>query len=1008
MAETRHFRFYFTAGSPRTVAYLMQIADATFERLNRFYRYKPARKITVTVVSYTGYSNGFADSAHDRITIFPTPPNFHSRGRTAWLQNVFTHELSHILSINAATPWTKNVPLVLGTGVARTGGAQGLLRLPLYGRNLPHWFVEGVAQFDTYLLGRDAYDENRAAFQRAAWEDGLFFPLGKLAFYGGEQWYNTGFSFLIYLEERFGNGSVHRLFRAAGRRLNPTFDGLFEQVLGVPLSRLEADYRDVVELRYSEHERRVRQGLYDGKPLRFEEQAFDYRDLTPAQRDDLRNDYKATPLRVIDGTLYFLAGRVIQGGRFDPKGRLVSDVEALGEGFALAPHTDDSFFVLRQADDEPGLLPYWHRPDFDSASLFLVEREGEERRLLHESRLTDMDVCAARSELAGVYNDGDGSLRLALYAIEGFGRDDVRIADAPRFILPEQPFDEVRDPRYSPDCKRLYFSRRVGDDHDIYYWDFERAQLSPFATEEAFELYPAPSAEGVYYVSARDGTMSIYFRPEGQAHSLRVTEALTAHHYPVPVAGGVLLARLYGTGFQMHYARGDFLPGEVVTEVRDKAQVAAVAAFPQAPRGEAYNGFHPDHVLTPQFVPLFDIDYDDSRSFGADLRMQAGIEMALEDQLRSHQLLLRTSAGNRSSVFFNYRNQMTALTLQARLGLTQIRSLYTYDGESESYDHVTDYRWGFVYGSASLPLNLFHTLTLGAETIRDLGATVGARARPYDFVEPRFARDMLSLTLDYSGLDRSDPTFRERDINRRGYRELTLSGAFAVEEVHTSLAASSTADDPIEVGRQPYARASLRFTEYLALPDLFDGFFDHTLQVDLQLGYISRDVRFIPFFGGGRLVSMTAPELNTSVGFVGYGSFGLAGETLANLGLSYRFPLLRRLGWDLGPLFIEDIYAQVFGSGGNIWGFDANGDRQVPFRDRAENGRRAVADVGLDLRLLTFFQQLETNVGTTLRMVYRVVPLTRCPGQNVEEDPGCLGDNGAPGMSYFLIVGGGF
>ena len=44
------------------------------------------------------------------------------------------------------------------------------------------------------------------------------------------------------------------------------------------------------------------------------------------------------------------------------------------------------------------------------------------------------------------------------------------------------------------------------------------------------------------------------------------------------------------------------------------------------------------------------------------------------------------------------------LTLEARLGYSQDRAVYTYArADGQSFEHVSDGRWGFVHGSASLP-----------------------------------------------------------------------------------------------------------------------------------------------------------------------------------------------------------------------------------------------------------------------------------------------------------------
>ena len=207
VTETKYFRFYATKQSPNTLAYLTQIADETFEKLNAFYGWEPEEKIGVTILGYTSYANGFAEYSKNRITIFPTAPDFHNRSRKPGLDGVFTHELSHIISLNVATHWLSQMPLFLTTGIVRAGEqSQMSFKFPLFGPNQPHWFKEGIAQFDTWLLGHDDYDENRRAYQRASIEDDTLYPLAKLAFFGGEKWYNTGFGFLIYLEKRFGQG----------------------------------------------------------------------------------------------------------------------------------------------------------------------------------------------------------------------------------------------------------------------------------------------------------------------------------------------------------------------------------------------------------------------------------------------------------------------------------------------------------------------------------------------------------------------------------------------------------------------------------------------------------------------------------------------------------------------------------------------------------------------------------------------------------------------------------
>ncbi len=1002
VTETRYFRIYFTADTPHTAARLAAIADSTFERLNAFYHYALPDKIGVSVVGYTGYSNGFAEYGRRRITIYATPANFHSRSRVDWLEGVFTHELSHVLSLNAGTSLSSHAPVLLGTGVARADSAQGLLQVPIYTENFPRWFSEGVAQFDTSLLGRDAFDENRAAYERAGVEDGLYYELNRLSFYGEERWYNTGFAFLLYLEQRFGPGTVHRLFAGAGRDYHYVFETLFEDVLGVPLAELERDFRALVQRRFQEHLRRVHGGAHDGTPLLGEDETVAYRARAPAERDYLEDRYARRPMRYLDGQLFYRQGDEIRRARISPDARRLTSDAGLFPGIALARHTRGRYFVLRQDGHAPSLLPSIYRPEFESASLYSVNEAGEEELLLKESRLTDLDVCPARSELAGVYNDGDGSLVLALIPIGDFSSARPRIRlDSARFPLRPQAFDEVRTPRYDPECKRLFFSRRIGDDHDVHYLDLETGRVHAFAAEEAFELYPEPLAEGAYFVSARDGSMSVYFKRYDSPVVTRITEAVTAHHYPVATPRGLAVSRLTGTAFQAFLVASPRAVGAPVPRLSAKPN-ATLRPRPKAlARTRPYRPFSPADLTAPTVVPVLDFTYtvEPDAAFEA----SGGLDVYFEDQLRTHALWVRAILGGATSVLADYSNSMTELRLRGRVGYTQGRALYTFDrNDGQSFDHLLDYRWGYLYGSASTALNLFFTATLDAETLRDIGTTFGSRARSFDFTNPRYGRDRVGASLSYSGIDRSNPTFRERLINRRGYRDVDLGVSYAVEEVDAALGGAGEGE------RASYVRAELTEIERIALPPLLDGFFDHTLELSLKLGYISRDIRFLPFSGGGQLVAQTTPELNASVGFAGYRPYSVYGETLASLGVSYRFPLLRGLGWDVGPLFLDDVYAQLFTSWGNIWGYDRDGSRQWPILDAAPNGRHVLGDFGVDLRLLTFFQGQETNVGTTFRAVYRAIPFASCPDPASAADPECLRINGKVGPMFYVMLGAGF
>ena len=759
-----------------------------------------------------------------------------------------------------------------------------------------------------------------------------------------------------------------------------------------------------MEARYTAHLVSADDGKFDGTPIQVNDSKFTYQELTPKQKEFNGKQFRMRPIRFVENTLYFSQYGAIHRGTFDTATNTLGAVERIGAGTSFGIRAEDSFFILQHAGSSPSLIPDFHRESFESQSLFVVDTAGTKRLLLAESRLMELDACPLREEIAAIFNDGDGSLKLAFLPVQGFHAEPDQIEiDPSKISFPLQPraLDEVRHPRYSPDCSRLYYSRRYGDDHDIAYWDFSAQREVIVTNEEAFELYPEPTDVGVYYVSARDGAMNIYLKPEGKP-ALNISQAITSHHHIASHPSGVAFGRFYSTGLQLHFLPSQQGANEPVSTVHAKEPVKTLTLLPPPEKTKSYFGIF--ELVPPTFVPI--VSWEFTHQQGSErLRLQGGLEFAIEDQLRQHWLLVRAFAGNRSNIHVSYLNRSWPVDFSLWGGMSKIKGLYSWENNGDSYARSTTYHWGYMGLSASLPLNLFYDLQASAQTIRDTGTLYGAAELPVNWLEPRFGRDLVGLSLEYVGIDQSSPLYSPRTVNRQGYRKFELELYYGREYINPWL---TQFDSTLPAGYSGFFRGEFNYTEYITLPRLARGFFDHTLQIDLQLGYISRDVRFLPFIGGGRLYSMTLPELNTSVGFVGYRFFSLRGETALNLGLTYRFPIARKLGADLGNLFIEDIYGQFFTSWGNIWGYKEDGTRQIPFVDKASNGQHILGDIGFDLRINHFWGELNGNFGTTLRAAYRLMPFTNCAPEDHDSDGICPPLDQERALSVYLILGGGF
>jgi hypothetical protein len=120
----------------------------------------------------------------------------------------------------------------------------------------------------------------------------------------------------------------------------------------------------------------------------------------------------------------------------------------------------------------------------------------------------------------------------------------------------------------------------------------------------------------------------------------------------------------------------------------------------------------------------------------------------------------------------------------------------------------------------------------------------------------------------------------------------------------TGFAVHSDYGTLVEVYRRyDYFQASLDWTEYIPAP-----LRDHSLALRLQAGWIDRPVdSFYDFYAGGL------------EGMRGYSYFGMGGRKILRLGLAYRFPIARRLGWRIGPWHLDRAYGVVYGDAGDAW-----------------------------------------------------------------------------------------
>ena len=243
------------------------MAEQAYGPITQLYGYEPGSKVRIVLKDFDDLANGAAYFFQDTIEIWTTAleHDYELRGTSDWLRNVITHEFTHIISLGAARKGPQRVPALYLQyfGYQReknrpdvlTGFPDRLVSYPIMTINVPHWFSEGIAQYQADGVRYDRWDSHRDMILRTAvladrllsMDDmGVF---GKRGF-GNEFVYDHGFALVRYIAEIYGEDKLPELARAAGQWPGLDFGGSIEQVLGVPAQELHRNWRDSMHESY--------------------------------------------------------------------------------------------------------------------------------------------------------------------------------------------------------------------------------------------------------------------------------------------------------------------------------------------------------------------------------------------------------------------------------------------------------------------------------------------------------------------------------------------------------------------------------------------------------------------------------------------------------------------------------------------------------------------------------------------------------------------------------------
>jgi len=266
--ETEHFILHYHQGTERSAREAAIVAEKVYDPITSIYQFEPDSKTHLIIQDTDDYSNGAAYYYDNKIVIWALPLDFDLRGSHRWMQNVITHEFTHIVQIGSAMKFPRHVPGVylqyMGYEKEKRqdvlyGFPNSIISYPLPGTAVPPWLAEGTAQHMFKEAKFDFWDSHRDMILRDKSVHNKVFSLadmntfGKRGF-GNECTYDHGFAFVEYLVNRFGEDVLRRISESLRKPYNYSIRKALKDATGIDGLLLHADW---VEQMYGKYKREL-------------------------------------------------------------------------------------------------------------------------------------------------------------------------------------------------------------------------------------------------------------------------------------------------------------------------------------------------------------------------------------------------------------------------------------------------------------------------------------------------------------------------------------------------------------------------------------------------------------------------------------------------------------------------------------------------------------------------------------------------------------------------------
>jgi hypothetical protein len=947
--ETKHFLVEYHDGEERTGKEVAYIAEQIYKPITEMYQHEPDQKVSIVLRDYDDYSNGASYFYDNKIVIWASNLDYELRGAHPWLQNVISHEFTHIVQIQTAMKLGRTIPGIyfqwLGYEAERRpdvlyGYPNVLISYPFSAFLVPSWFAEGVAQFNNPHLQYDTWDTHRDMILRMymlegkplSWEEMAVF--GKTSL-GNESSYNAGFSIVRYIARRYGVDKLRQISNNLSSIFRVTIDGAIQASLGTSGQQLYEEWKHDETVAYDSVAQTIRPEIREGELI---------------EKDGFGNFYPAfspdgTRLAYISnkGQDYFgLSSVYVYDMNTKTSKKLISQVRS---SLSFSPDSRSLYYAKLSYDN-----PHWSRV-YDIYRYDLTDEK--EVRLTHGLRAQNPKLSPDGTKLVFAYGS-DGTLNIGTCDADG---------NNVKKLTPFKDGEQVYTPVWSPDGRTIAFGYSIAQNQHLASINADGTGLKITSSDhDSRNPSYAPDGKTIYFADDETGIFNIYATDVPSGTTRKVTNVLGGAFLPcVNARGQVAYASYAYTGYKIAVLQDSIGADHpvVAQHLHDLASTSVQGSDGlmemsnehryRLPEADTLNAGRPyKSIFTSlSILPLIRVDNYNTKNSGLDI-IKPGFYFSSSDVLDKVDVF-GGAAINRQwerdlFFIFDYRDR---LPLLYQLGLEPTLSLEVYNISRKTetsfflspspVEIKPTVTYDLLEFDASLRQPIIseqNTIKLGY-TLSRYNANIGSFINPNELnpaaaVIPAFRSTYLigntfSLQLRHNGIV---PNL-ERDINPTG-RTIALNYSLELNKFNPNgnFEINNSGEVVPLYTQFNFSRLELAWDEHL--PFLFPM---HTLSVSVRAGSIlgpSVD-SFFDFYAGG------------IAGMKGYPFYALGGNKVGTVNLTYRFPISTQINFRLLQFYFTKLYASVFTDYGDAWTGSS-----IPARTDWKR------DVGAELRLESF------------------------------------------------------